>query len=86
MNLIGADVVIHYDPWWNQAVQNQATDRAYRIGQKKVVMVYKLIMKGSIEEKIVHLQEAKKDLADEILSGENGGLSQMSKEDLLELL
>ncbi len=86
LNLTGADVVIHYDPWWNQAVQNQATDRAHRIGQKKVVTVYKLIMKGSIEEKIVHLQEAKKNLADEILSGENGGLGQMTKEELLELL
>ncbi len=86
LNLTGADVVIHYDPWWNQAVQNQATDRAHRIGQKKVVTVYKLIMKDSIEEKIVHLQEAKKNLADEILSGENGGLAQMSKEDLLALL
>lgn len=86
LNLIGADVVIHYDPWWNQAVQNQATDRAHRIGQRKVVAVYKLIMKNSIEEKIVHLQEAKKNLADEILSGENGGLAQMSKEDLLALL
>lgn len=86
LNLVGADVVIHYDPWWNQAVQNQATDRAHRIGQKKVVTVYKLIMKNSIEEKIVHLQEAKKNLADEILSGENGGLAQMSKEDLLALL
>ena len=86
MNLTGADVVIHYDPWWNQAVQNQATDRAHRIGQKKVVTVYKLIMKDSIEEKIMHLQDAKKNLADEILSGENGGLAQMSKEDLLALL
>ena len=86
LNLTGADVVIHYDPWWNQAVQNQATDRAHRIGQKKVVTVYKLIMKGSIEEKIVHLQETKKNLADEILSGENGGLAQMSKEELLALL
>ncbi|MBR5565029.1 MAG: SNF2 helicase associated domain-containing protein [Roseburia sp.] len=86
LNLTGADVVIHYDPWWNQAVQNQATDRAHRIGQKKVVTVYKLIMKDSIEEKIMHLQDAKKNLADEILSGENGGLAQMSKEDLLALL
>ena len=86
LNLTGADVVIHYDPWWNQAVQNQATDRAHRIGQKKVVTVYKLIMKNSIEEKIVHLQDAKKNLADEILTGENGSLRQMSKEDLLALL
>lgn len=86
LNLVGADVVIHYDPWWNQAVQNQATDRAHRIGQKKVVTVFKLIMKNSIEEKILKLQETKKNLADEILSGENGSLSKLSKEDLLELL
>ncbi len=86
LNLTGADVVIHYDPWWNQAVQNQATDRAHRIGQKKVVTVFKLIMKNTIEEKILKLQETKKNLADEILSGENGSLSKLSKEDLLELL
>lgn len=86
LNLVGADTVIHYDPWWNQAAQNQATDRAHRIGQKKVVTVYKLIAKDSIEEKIVRMQELKKNLADEILSGETGGLAQMSREELLELL
>lgn len=86
LNLTGADVVIHYDPWWNQAVQNQATDRAHRIGQTKKVTVYKLIAKGTIEEKIVKMQETKKDLADAILSGDNGGLTGMSREDLLELL
>lgn len=86
LNLTGADVVIHYDPWWNQAVQNQATDRAHRIGQTKVVSVYKLIAKNTIEEKIVKMQESKRDLADSVLSGEMGGISQMSKEELLELL
>lgn len=86
LNLTGADTVIHYDPWWNQAAQNQATDRAHRIGQRKVVTVYKLIAKGSIEEKIVKMQELKKSLADEILNGETGGLAQMSREELLELL
>ena len=86
LNLTGADVVIHYDPWWNQAVQNQATDRAHRIGQMKVVSVYKLIAKGTIEEKIVKMQENKKNLADTILSGENGSIIQMSKEELMELL
>lgn len=86
LNLTGADVVIHYDPWWNQAVQNQATDRAHRIGQTKIVSVYKLIAKGTIEEKIVKMQESKRDLADTILSGETGGITQMSKEELLELL
>ena len=86
LNLTGADVVIHYDPWWNQAAQNQATDRAHRIGQTKAVSVYKLIIKDTIEEKIVKMQESKRDLADAILSGENGGISQMSKEELMELL
>lgn len=86
LNLTGADIVIHYDPWWNLAAQNQATDRAHRIGQEKTVAVYKLIAKGSIEEKILRLQEDKKALADEILSGETGGLMKMSREELMELL
>ena len=86
LNLTGADMVIHYDPWWNVAVQNQATDRAHRIGQTKKVTVYKIIAKGTIEEKIVKLQETKKDLADSIISGENIGISNRSKEDLMELL
>ena len=86
LNLTGADMVIHYDPWWNVAVQNQATDRAHRIGQTKKVTVYKMIAKGTIEEKIVKLQETKKDLADSIISGENVGISSLSKEDLMELL
>lgn len=86
LNLTGADIVIHYDPWWNLAVQNQATDRAHRIGQTKKVSVYKLIAKGTIEEKILHMQEKKRDLADEILSGETGSIVNMTKEDLLELL
>ena len=66
LNLTAADIVIHFDPWWNVAVQNQATDRAHRIGQQNVVTVYKLIAKGTIEEKIVSLQEKKKELADKI--------------------
>ena len=86
LNLTGADVVIHYDPWWNLAVQNQATDRAHRIGQKKVVSVYRLIVKDSIEEKILHMQEAKQNLADEILSGETGGLASLTREELLQLI
>lgn len=86
LNLTGADIVIHYDPWWNLAVQNQATDRAHRIGQTKVVSVYRLIVKGSIEEKILHMQETKKNLADEILSGEMGGIMNMSREELMELI
>ena len=86
LNLTSADIVIHYDPWWNLAVQNQATDRAHRLGQTKTVTVYKLIMKDSIEEKILKLQEAKKDLADEILKGENGNLGSLSQEELRELI
>ena len=86
LNLTGADVVIHYDPWWNQAVQNQATDRAHRIGQTKKVTVYKLIAKHTIEEKIQKLQETKQDLADQIIGGETGQLAGMSREDILALL
>ncbi|MBQ9902146.1 MAG: SNF2 helicase associated domain-containing protein [Clostridia bacterium] len=86
LNLTGADVVIHYDPWWNVAAQNQATDRAHRIGQTKIVSVYRIIVKHSVEEKILELQESKKDLADEILSGELGGIGSMTRDELLSLL
>lgn len=86
LNLTGADVVIHYDPWWNLAVQNQATDRAHRIGQTKKVTVYKLIAKGTIEEKIQKLQETKKNLADQVIGGETGQLGGLSREDILDLL
>ena len=86
LNLTAADIVIHFDPWWNLAVQNQATDRAHRIGQKNVVNVYKLIVKDTIEENILKLQEKKRELADQILEGEglNGG--SFTKEELMELL
>ena len=70
LNLTAADIVIHYDPWWNTAVQNQATDRAHRIGQKNKVLVYRLIAQNTIEEKILRLQEKKAQLADQILGGE----------------
>ena len=86
LNLTGADIVIHYDPWWNAAAQNQATDRAHRIGQQKPVTVYKLLVKDSIEEKIQQLQERKLDLADEIIGGETVAFSSLSREDLLELI
>lgn len=86
LNLTGADVVIHYDPWWNLAAQNQATDRAHRIGQTRKVSVFKLIVKDTIEEKIIEMQNAKKDLADAILSGESESLMNLSKEQLIELL
>ena len=86
LNLTGADIVIHYDPWWNVAVENQATDRAHRIGQKNVVTVYKLIAKGTIEEKIIKLQQMKKELAEEILSGDEIKPASFQREELLELL
>ena len=86
MNLTGADVVIHYDPWWNLAAQDQATDRAHRIGQTRQVTVYRIIIKDSIEEKILELQESKRDLAGAILNGESASLSSLSNEELLELL
>ncbi len=86
LNLTGADVVIHYDPWWNLAVQNQATDRAHRIGQTKKVTVYKLIAKGTIEEKIQKLQEKKKDLAEQVIGGEAAQLGSLSREEIMELL
>ena len=86
LNLTGADVVIHYDPWWNLAVQNQATDRAHRIGQTRKVTVYQLIVKHTVEEKIRKLQETKKDLSDQILQGKGGQLAGMTKEEFLQLL
>lgn len=85
LNLTGADMVIHYDPWWNMSVENQATDRAYRIGQKNNVQVYKLITKDSIEEKIYELQERKSKLIDDVLSTETKFLSKFSEEDILSL-
>ncbi len=86
LNLTGADVVIHYDPWWNIAAQNQATDRAHRIGQTKKVTVYRLIARHSVEEKILKLQETKRDLAEQVMNGELGQLGSMSKEELMDLL
>lgn len=85
LNLTGADVVIHYDPWWNLAAENQATDRAYRIGQKNNVQVYKLITKNSIEEKIFELQEKKAKLIDDVLDTKTSFISKLSKEDIMRL-
>jgi SNF2 family DNA or RNA helicase len=86
LNLTGADLVIHYDPWWNLAAQNQATDRAHRIGQTKKVTVYKLIAKDTIEEKILKLQEKKRELADQILNGEGTSISTLNREEILDIL
>lgn len=85
LNLIGADMVIHYDPWWNLSAENQATDRTYRIGQKKNVQVYKLITRNSIEEKIYELQQKKAKLIDNMLSTNETFISKLSKEDIMEL-
>jgi len=85
LNLTGAQAVIHYDPWWNISAQNQATDRTYRIGQQKNVQVFKLVMKNSIEEKIMKLQKKKKDLADTFVEGNEGSISKMDKKDIMDL-
>ena len=85
LNLTGADMVIHYDPWWNISTENQATDRAYRIGQKNNVQVYKLITKNSIEEKIYELQERKAKLADNMLDTKAKFISQLSKDEIMNL-
>ena len=85
LNLTGADMVIHYDPWWNISTENQATDRAYRIGQKNNVQVYKLITKNSIEEKIYELQQKKSELIDNMLDTKPSFINQFSKEEILAL-
>ncbi|MEG1875570.1 MAG: DEAD/DEAH box helicase [Angelakisella sp.] len=85
LNLTGADVVIHYDPWWNSSAQNQATDRAHRIGQTKTVQVYKLIVKGTIEERILAMQRAKMELADLVVKEGDGAFARMTKEEILTL-
>ena len=85
LNLTGADMVIHYDPWWNISTENQATDRAYRIGQKNNVQVYKLITKNSIEEKIYELQEKKAKLADSMLDTKTTFINKFSREEIMRL-
>ncbi|WP_372878105.1 DEAD/DEAH box helicase, partial [Pseudomonas sp.] len=85
LNLTAADTVIHFDPWWNPAAEAQASDRAYRIGQDKPVFVYKLIARGSVEEKIQHLQQAKANLARGLLEGGSQAQWQLSEDDLAAL-
>ncbi len=85
LNLTGADMVIHYDPWWNLSTENQATDRAYRIGQKNNVQVYKLITQNSIEEKIYELQQKKGELVDQMLSTKTSFVNKLSKEEIMNL-
>ena len=86
INLTAADIVIHYDPWWNKAAQNQATDRAHRIGQKHAINVYQLIAEETIEQKICELQQVKEDLAEEVLSGEGISSTQFNKDEIMNLL
>lgn len=88
LNLVGADVVIHYDPWWNVAFENQASDRAYRIGQKNSVQVIKLVTAGTIEEKIIEIQERKNQLSSNLLSdsANNKIIFDMSDEEIIDLL
>ena len=86
LNLTAADIVIHYDPWWNVAAQNQATDRTHRIGQEKQVSVFRLIMKDTIEENIIKLQENKQSLADQIITEGIQSIGSLNREELLEIL
>jgi SNF2 family DNA or RNA helicase len=86
LNLTAADIVIHYDPWWNLAAQNQATDRVHRIGQQNTVNVYQLIAENTIEERIQKLQQSKYQLAEDVLSGDGIKSIFINKEDLLSLL
>ena len=85
LNLTGADIVMHYDPWWNISTENQATDRAYRIGQKKNVQVYKLITKDSIEEKIYELQKKKEKLMDNMLNTKTTFINRFTREEIMNL-
>ena len=85
LNLTGADAVIHYDPWWNLSVQNQATDRTHRIGQRNVVQVFKLIAQGTIEERIQKLQEQKADLANEIILEGDNAFDTLTSDELMAL-
>ena len=85
LNLTKASVVIHLDPWWNISAQNQATDRAHRIGQEDTVQVFNLITKNTIEEKIQNLQNKKKELSDIFVENSKGSFSSLTKEELLDL-
>ena len=86
LNLTGADTVIHFDPWWNPAVEAQATDRAHRIGQERVVTSYKLITRGTVEEKILALQNRKRTLTESLLGGEEQLTASLTWEEIQDLL
>lgn len=86
LNLTSADTVLFFDPWWNAAAEEQAIGRAHRMGQKYVVSVYRLIAKGTIEEKILAMQEQKRQLAQDLLSGSQVANSKLTKQDLVKIL
>ena len=86
LNLVGADVVIHLDPWWNAAAEEQAADRAHRIGQSRNVEVIKLICEDSVEEKVIELQDLKKDIVDKVISKDDSSVTGTTLEDLAFLL
>lgn len=86
LNLTAADTVIHFDPWWNPAVEDQATDRAHRIGQSRVVTSYKLIARDTVEEKILTLQQRKRDLTSQTLGGEESFAESLTWEEIQDLL
>ena len=87
LNLTGANHVFHFDRWWNPAVENQATDRAFRIGQDKNVLVHKFICRGTVEERIDELIAGKQKLSDEVLSGgAESSLTEMSNEELISMV
>ena len=87
LNLTGADMVMHYDPWWNPAVEDQATDRAHRIGQKKTVYVMKMIASGTIEEKVLELQRRKQAVINATVStSDSAVMEKLTSEDIASLL
>lgn len=86
LNLTEADTVVHYDPWWNPAVENQATDRAHRIGQDQAVFVYRLVAENTVEEKILALQNRKAQLADTVYCESGPATGMLSESDIVELL
>ncbi|MDD2878296.1 MAG: C-terminal helicase domain-containing protein [Acidiphilium sp.] len=85
LNLTAADYVVHLDPWWNPAVEDQASDRAHRIGQERPVTIYRLIMEGSIEERILALHRDKRDLASELLEGGEVA-ARLTEDELIDLI
>ena len=86
LNLTGADVVVHFDPWWNPAAETQATDRAHRIGQDKVVTVYKMIASDTVEDKVLQLQQEKRALLEQVFEEPEAANLKLSVSDLRELI